>query len=106
MPQIIVRNEREKERAWEFDVILKDAGQRLEYHVSLSWSDYDLWCHGRTAPEMVVQAAFRFLLDREPARAILRQFDCAVMRRYFPEVDRELPRYLGQTDAAGQEPSA
>jgi len=49
---------------------------------------------GRVAPEKVVDAAFRFLLDREPASSILENFDCAVIRRYFPEVDRELPKMM------------
>jgi hypothetical protein len=41
-----------------------------------------------------VRAAFAFLLDREPKEAILARFDVAVISRYFPEFERELPRYL------------
>jgi hypothetical protein len=41
-----------------------------------------------------VRAAFAFLLDREPKEAILARFDVAVIARYFPEFERELPRYL------------
>lgn len=44
--------------------------------------------------EAVVEAAFRFLLDREPKESILAAFDIAVISRYFPEFERELPRYL------------
>ena len=42
-------------------------------------------------------AAFRFLLDREPKESILRRFDVAVISRYFPEFERELPRYLARS---------
>jgi hypothetical protein len=42
----------------------------------------------------VLQSAFAFLLDREPKEAILRRFDLAVISRYFPEFESELPRYL------------
>ena len=42
------------------------------------------------------QAAFRFLLDREPKESILRRFDVTVISRYFPEFEREFPHYLSQ----------
>ena len=62
--------------------------------MTLGWSDYDLWSRGRVPPERVVRAAMQFLLAREPVTSILRKFDCAVIRRYFAEVDRELPRMV------------
>lgn len=46
------------------------------------------------APERLVKAAFRFLLDREPKEAIMARFDVSVIARYFPEFECELPRYL------------
>ena len=42
----------------------------------------------------LVEAAFAFLLDREPKESILARFDLSVISRYFPEFERELPRYL------------
>jgi hypothetical protein len=42
----------------------------------------------------LVEASFRFLLDREPKESILRSFELGVIARYFPEFERELPRYL------------
>jgi hypothetical protein len=33
----------------------------------------------------LVQISFEFLLEREPATAILRRFDLDVIGRYFPE---------------------
>ena len=42
------------------------------------------------------EATFRFLLDREPKESILTRFDVTVIARYFPEFERELPRYLAQ----------
>ena len=39
-----------------------------------------------------MKAVFEFLLKKEPASSILTDFDCSVIRRYFPEVDRELPQ--------------
>jgi hypothetical protein len=49
---------------------------------------------GGHSPERCIEAAFRFLLDREPKEAILRRFDVTVISSYFPEFERELPHYL------------
>jgi hypothetical protein len=46
------------------------------------------------APEQVVDAAFRFLLDREAKESILARFDLSTIQRYFPEFERTLPDYL------------
>jgi hypothetical protein len=49
---------------------------------------------GKRTPEHCLEAAFRFLLDRERKEFILGHFDVMVISRYFPEFERELPRYL------------
>ncbi|HEX6675998.1 MAG TPA: hypothetical protein VF486_13325 [Actinomycetes bacterium] len=45
-------------------------------------------------PAEVARATIAFLLEREPPGSIMASFDCAVVRRYFPEYDAELPGYL------------
>jgi len=40
--------------------------------------------------ERVVLESFRFLLEREPAASILRQFSLSDISRYFPEYPSEL----------------
>lgn len=94
MAEISVKTESDSGRGWTFHVQIDDNGRAHTYDVTLSWSDYDLWCRGQVAPERVVQAAMQFLLEREPATAILPRFDCAIIRRYFPEVDKKLPEML------------
>jgi hypothetical protein len=94
MAEIDVKTEIDRDRGWSYEVEVRDAGSVHRYEVTLSWSDYDLWSHGQVAPERVVKAAFRFLLEREPADAILPRFDCAVIRRYFPDVDKHIPALL------------
>jgi hypothetical protein len=44
--------------------------------------------------ERVVLESFRFLLEREPATSILRQFSLSDISRYFPEYPSELERRL------------
>ena len=94
MAEIAIQTESESGNGWTFHVQITDDGRTHEYDVTLSWSDYDHWSRGQVAPERVVEAAMAFLLEREPATAILPRFDCAVIRRYFPEVDRKLPKLL------------
>lgn len=94
MAKIEVKTEVDRERGWSFGVAVEEEGAKHTYEVTLSWSDYDLWSRGQVAPERVVRAAFEFLLKKESAGQVMPRFDCAVIRRYFPEVDRELPRLL------------
>jgi hypothetical protein len=95
MAEIEIGEEREQPTGWAYDVTVFDGGRRHVYQVTLSYPDYDHWSHGQVPPSKVVRRAFEFLLEKEPASAILPKFDCSVMRRYFPEVDQELKRRLG-----------
>lgn len=40
--------------------------------------------------ERLLEASFRFLLEREPKEAILRTFELPVIERYFPEYPQEI----------------
>ena len=44
--------------------------------------------------ETVVRESFAFLLEREPATSIMKEFSLDVIPRYFPEYSEELPRRL------------
>lgn len=45
-------------------------------------------------PEAVVRESFEFLLEREPATSILREFSLEEIARFFPEYPNELRRRL------------
>lgn len=94
MRRIEVKTETEGPRSWAFEVQVTEKGEVHDFSVTLNWSDYDLWSHGRVAPERVVKTIMSFLLKHEPADAIFRKFDCALVRRYFPQVDKDLPGML------------
>jgi hypothetical protein len=95
MPEIEIAQETEGQGHWAYRVNVFDGGKRYEHHVTLGWADYDLWSRGQHAPQRVIDAAFRFLLAHESADAIMAKFDCSVIRRYFPQVDNELPGMIG-----------
>lgn len=80
-----------------FDVTVRDGKGESRHHVTMARTACDRLTAGRHTPEQCLQAAFRFLLDREPKESILARFDVTVISRYFPEFERELPRYLAQS---------
>ena len=78
----------------EFEVVVREGNGESRHHVTMSKRACERLTAGQHTPERCLEAAFRFLLDREPKESILRSFDVTVISRYFPEFERELPRYL------------
>lgn len=78
----------------EFEVIVRDGRGETRHRVTIARATSERLAVGTATPERVVEAAFRFLLDREPKESILRRFDVSVIGRYFPEFEQELPRYM------------
>jgi hypothetical protein len=76
-----------------FDVNVRDGKSETRHRVTLARSDAARLGAGATA-EAVLEAAFRFLLDREPKESILARFDISAISRYFPEFEDRLPDYL------------
>ena len=78
----------------EFDVTVHDLNGESRHQVTVARKTCEKLGGGGHTPERLLEASFRFLLDREPKEAILSRFDVSVIARYFPEFERELPRYL------------
>lgn len=77
----------------EFDVTVTEDDGSSRHHVTM-----DRVTAARlgdlAAPERCIEAAFRFLLDREPKESIMGRFDVTVIATYFPEFESRLPDYL------------
>jgi hypothetical protein len=78
----------------EFEAIVRDAKGETRHQVTMAHEVYQRLTGGRSSPELCIEAAFEFLLAREPKESILPRFDLTVISRYFPEFEREFPRYL------------
>ncbi len=78
----------------EFEVIIRHAKGETRHWITMTRETYEHLTGGRSSPEQCVEAAFEFLLAREPKESILSRFDLTVISRYFPEFEREFPRYL------------
>jgi hypothetical protein len=80
----------------EFEVVIRDGRGESRHQVTMARATSERLAAGSHGPERCLLAAFRFLLDREPKEAILGRFDVAVIARYFPDFEQELPRYLAR----------
>jgi hypothetical protein len=81
----------------EFEVIVREGRGESRHAVTMSRETCARLGGGEHTPERCLEAAFRFLLDREPKESILGRFDVTLISRYFPEFERELPRYLSRS---------
>ena len=79
-----------------FEVLVREGKGETRHHVTVSRETCERLAGGKHVPERLVEAAFRFLLDREPKEAILGRFDVTIIARYFPEFERALPNYLSR----------
>jgi hypothetical protein len=81
----------------EFEVVVRAGRGETRHDLTMAQETCERLTAGKHTPERCLEAAFRFLLDREPKESILSRFDVSVISRYFPEFERELPRYLSQS---------
>lgn len=81
----------------EFEVVVREGRGETRHHVTMSQETCERLTAGKHTPERCLEAAFRFLLGREPKESILSRFDVLVISRYFPEFERELPHYLSKS---------
>jgi hypothetical protein len=79
-----------------FEVVVREGKGETRHRVTISEVKSTQLTAGKHTPERCLEAAFRFLLDREPKESILARFDISVISRYFPEFEHELPRYLSR----------
>jgi hypothetical protein len=77
-----------------FTVTIREGKSETRHAVAMSQADFARLSAGKHNPTELIDAAFRFLLDREPKETILARFDVTVISRYFPDFASTLPRYL------------
>ena len=80
----------------DFELVVREGSGETRHLVTMSRVMSQRLTAGKHTPERCLEAAFRFLLDREPKESILGRFDIAVISRYFPEFENDLPNYLSR----------
>jgi hypothetical protein len=78
---------------WTCDVTVDvEGGSTTHHEVTVKQSDLERLDPAARDPHVLVDASFRFLLEREPPTSILRSFDLMEIARYFPEYERTIIR--------------
>ena len=67
-----------------YDVTVEDGRDTTVHEVTVWPSDVARYAPGAT-PEELIEASFRFLLEREPKESILSRFELPIIERYFPD---------------------
>ncbi len=73
-------------------VTVTDGGSTTTHEVTVGPTEVEAL--GGATPESLIDASFRFLLDREPKESILSQFDLSVIGQYFPDYPTKIVDYL------------
>jgi hypothetical protein len=76
-----------------FRVTVTEGASTSSHEVTVDADDLTRLAGGHSAGHLV-EASFRFLLDREPKESILAGFDLGVIERYFPEYPNRIGDYL------------
>ena len=84
--------------SWRYEVEVTESdgsGSQTTHEVTMDKDYYmDLTENGRIIPEEFIRKSFEFLLERESKYSILRQFDMAQIKDYFPEYEKEIKKVL------------
>ncbi len=77
-----------------FDVVINDNRSKSQHRVRMKKNTYTQLTNNQVTPKQCVEAAFNFLLDREPKESILASFDISVITMYFSDFEQLLPEYF------------
>lgn len=90
MSDITISDTTKTDNGWTFNVRV----DKHAYRVTLTKDYYQQLTHNQTTPELLIEASFRFLLEREEATSIMKEFDLPAINKYFPEYETEIRNRL------------
>ena len=84
-----------------YEVVVEgsEATSETRHRVKLEPDYYQKLCGGTITHEWLIIQSFKFLLEREPNTAILREFNLEDISRYFPEYESEITARVGRPPA-------
>lgn len=91
MAEVTINERVTSEEGWRFDVTTSTG---TEHTVMLGEDYYRQLTDGEITPEQLIRESFAFLLDNEPANAILSEFDLRTIEDYFPAYPDTIQNYL------------
>lgn len=75
---------------WLFTVWLGEDEERTEHMVVLDREYWEKLTKGVGTPADIIKKSFEFLLQREVQGMVLKSFDLRVIKKYFPEFEKEI----------------
>jgi len=90
MINIRVKQVEQTEIGWQFQVEVEENGSKTSHLVRMSKDYFVKFSNRFSLPEELVKKSFEFLLEREPKESILKEFDIAVIKNYFPEYEEKV----------------
>jgi hypothetical protein len=91
MSDVTIKNQNNFTDGWQFDV---ETTEGTTHAVIVDRDYYNELTFGSVSVEDLVKESFRFLLEREPASAILSEFNLKNIETYFPEYSQKIPSRL------------
>ncbi len=82
-----------KENDNKFLVTVEEGSSSTQHAVTLDDEYYRHLKVGEITREELIKKSFKFLLKRESKESILREFNLSIIKRYFPEYEREIRAY-------------
>jgi hypothetical protein len=86
----------EKKNQNEFVVSVQEKETQSQHFVTLDDTYYHLLTQGKITKEDLIKKSFQFLLEREAKESILRTFNLQVIKRYFPEYEKEMTSSIAE----------
>lgn len=77
-----------------FNVTVSDSAGTTQHRVTLADATYQRLTAGKVTPQVCIEAAFRFLLEREAKTDIMTSFDLNVLQMSYPSFERDFHNYL------------
>lgn len=97
---IRVLSEADARQGWLFVVALpgdcrdlRDPGE-CQIELTMSWQDYEYWCHGMKSPSYVAEVVVRALMQAQPDRVLPARFDASTARRWVRDLDERMREEL------------
>ncbi|MEQ1858428.1 MAG: hypothetical protein ABMA13_00675 [Chthoniobacteraceae bacterium] len=75
-------------------LVTVEATTTTKHRVRVTPTDLHKFGGGEVTVEQLLEASFRFLLERESNCSILSSFDLPVISTYFPEYEKQICGYI------------
>ena len=77
-----------------FNVTVADSAGKTHHRVTMNEDTYQRLTGGAVSPQLCIEAAFRFLIEREAKTDLMASFDLNVLQMSYASFERDFRNYL------------